>query len=310
MLEQGDTSRDDYDSDSTSIERSLSDIEIVRSAYPDETESTFMHQHHDNFKTHYDDNNDSTMVPTFPLHLTLYLSSKRQAYIVFEWNQGYPTHSPLHISVYRDENNHGDKQRIERTVHAVRTTATECYEDGIEAGLACCSIALETWNDYDTTGSDTGVRDETLEAERTPMGYSNVPSILHLSSSQSTTNSMTPARYQWLTNNEGNMIHDRKSFFLGHVCTIRSESDVKPAIQYLIFNNNKLQRATHHMVRFSCVCVFYSLMFLYHQIPLVQLIPRFSSVCLPNYRRKDRHGKSKKWCIDNKNTFHIEIRFE
>jgi hypothetical protein len=251
VLEQGDTSRDDYDSDSTSLERSLSDIEIVRSAYPNETETTAV-QNHDNFKTH---DNDSTIgaivMPTFPLHLTLYLS-KRQAYIVFEWNQGYPTHSPLHISVYRDENNHGDKQRIERTVLAVRATAVECYEDGIEAGLACCSTAFETWNDYDI--SDTGVRDETLEAELTPMGYSNVPSILHFSSPQSTTNSMTSTSYQWLTSNESNMIHDRKSIFLGHVCTIRSESDVKPALQYLISNNNKLQRATHHMVRISCMC--------------------------------------------------------
>ena len=145
VLEQGDTSRDDYDSDSTSIERSLSDIKIVRSAYPDETESTAIQQHHDNFKEHDNDSTFGAMVmPTFPLHLTLYLS-KRQEYIVFGWNHGYPTRSPLHISVYRDENNHGDKQRTERTVLAVRATAAECYEDGIEARLACCSTAFETW---------------------------------------------------------------------------------------------------------------------------------------------------------------------
>jgi Uncharacterized protein family UPF0029 len=275
---------DGYDDDSSSIERALSDIEIVRSAYPDET--TFRPCHDNNIDN---DDHDSTATtsatPTLPLHVTLYLS-KRQAYIVFEWNHGYPTRTPLQISVYRDDNHHNSKQRIEQTVLAVRATALECYEDGIEAGLACCSTAFEVWNSY---GDDHTVAcDENDAAELEPVFSSNALSMPFESLSQSTTSftttsNTTTVRYQWLTTDEANMIHDRKSIFVGHVCPIRSESDVKPAIFQLLSSNNKLQRATHHMV---CICIRVVVSLCATFILTKDLFVWLFLVCVPTNRRE------------------------
>jgi hypothetical protein len=254
----GEKDSDSCDNGSSDIERAISDIEILRSAYPDET--TFR-QLSDNLDS--DDDIDATTITylmkrTFPLHVTLYLStSKRQAFIEFEWNHGYPTRTPLQISVYRDDNHHNNKQRIERTVQAVRATALECYEDGMEAGLACCSTALEVWNSFDD--DHTAVCDET--EPKSEESTTNIPSIPLLTSvPQAATTSMTrtAAQYQWWTSDESKMIHDRKSIFVGHVCTIRFESDVQPALQQLLSNNNKLQRATHHMVCTVAYCTYHA----------------------------------------------------
>lgn len=253
-----DPGSDDHDFDCSSIERALSDIEIVRSAYPDET-AVVPHSHRDTSNT------TTTKFPTFPLHVTLYLS-KSHAYIVFEWNDGYPIRAPLKISAYRSDNDNHHKQRIEQTVLAVRATAQECYDDGIEAGLACCSTAFETWNDfYDDDNKNINYNKNT-NARVEENDKVSLETDVSMNVPPTTLSNTT--EYQWFSSAESNMIQDRKSIFVGHVCPIRSESDVKPALHQLISNNNKLQRATHHMV---CILFFMTGDLLLLYIPVVGL---------------------------------------
>jgi Uncharacterized protein family UPF0029 len=242
-------------SESSSLERALSDIEIVRAAYPDETTTssstaTVRLKHKTDtteamsMETNDADTTSNSVVevdvvmPTFPLHVTLYLSTTQHTYIVLEWNDGYPTRTPLQIARHRnDDNPQHPKQRIEQTVHAVRATALEYFEDGVEAGLACCSTALETWNNYNSTRDNRNCdEDHHVVVMEQPQVFSE---SIHIT-------------YPWFTSSDDSAIHDRKSIFVGHVCPIHHEAHVQPALQQLLCNNNKLQRATHHMVR-TCI---------------------------------------------------------
>ena len=170
----------------------------------------------------------------------------------------------MQISAYRDDNNHSNKQRLDQTVLAVRATALECYEDGVEAGLACCSTALDVWNGYSENHTD--ICDDGNDVADIETATPPEPSIPNSTAA-------TVRRYQWLTSDESNMILDRKSIFVGHVCTIRYESDVQPALHQLISNNNKLQRATHHMV---CMYVFVcEILFRFYSKILIVLLQDF-----------------------------------
>jgi hypothetical protein len=248
----------------SSLERALSDIEIVRSAYPDETSLSIQNsattptstgsvniddivRHNDNDNN----NNDTNEVHNFPLHVILYLSKQIPvAYIVLEYNDGYPIDTPIRISVYRDNTPGNHQQRIEHTVRTVRKIAQECFENGIEAGLACCSVALETWNTYhagndkNTDTTDDTDTTEIVSSSNLPILSQHPDEIIGI-----ITTATIPSirQYEWYTST-ASMIQDRKSIFVGHCCTIQKESDVSLAIQQLIQSNNKLQRATHQMV--------------------------------------------------------------
>jgi hypothetical protein len=257
---------DSYESDDAlrgrtiSMERAFSDREIVQSAYPDETTTTTTTTTTDGTIPNTDhDDDDDTATPTFPLQMTLYLPKQQSttAYIVLEWNEGYPVTSPLQVVIYRctksDANGH---QRLEETVQAVRATARICYQDGIEAGLACCAAAFDAWNNDPASGCDevhSGVGgttewNDTNERNVTHHATPSVTSALRLHPNTNVTS------YTWLTGGESTKIYDRKSIFVGHVCTVPSESDIQPALQQLLYANGgiqskQLQRATHHMVR-------------------------------------------------------------
>jgi Uncharacterized protein family UPF0029 len=191
-----------------SLQLALADVEILRSAYPDETAVE-------------NDVTDPTL--QYPLHVTLHLSET--AFIQFEFVQGYPGKSNVQVATYRSKAT--EHARLERAVAAVRVTALQCLEDGVEGGLACCASALDAWNEGDEDAPD----EERLEVSSPETGQAGPP--LPLSKT-----------FEWIS---GEPLHDRKSAFQAHVCRVNSEADIKPALQQLL-NNSKLQRATHNMV--------------------------------------------------------------
>jgi Uncharacterized protein family UPF0029 len=197
---------------SSSIERALSDREIVQSAFPDETTI------------------DGPLVASFPLHLRLYLSKEHSpAYIILEWNEGYPVKSPLQVSSFRATD---DYKRLERTVRVVQATASQMHlEGGTEAGLACCAAALEAWSQGDGENRELQQSADLLDT-------------IQLPSSQ--TDEGNGLLYEWTTGTT--TVNDRKSLFVGHVCPVQAESDVLPALRQLLSSSSKMQRATHHMV--------------------------------------------------------------
>jgi hypothetical protein len=186
-----------------SLDRALSDLELLASAYPDETHST-------------------TARIQFPLHVTLKLSDT--AHCQLEYTEGYPETSNVQISSYRSSRS-DEKARMEAAVTAIRRTAEDCLQEGIEGGLACCAAAMEAW-------SDEGVNTTIVEDEEEEVVVK--------------TEQTASKQYEWMS---GEPLLDRKSTFQAHVCRIFSQSDVSPALQQLLQSNSKLRRATHHMVR-------------------------------------------------------------
>lgn len=180
-----------------SLELALADVEILRSAYPDETSCCCA---------------TGSGCSQFPLHVTLHLSET--AYIELEIVTGYPVSSNVQVATYRSTAI--ERQRLERAVALVRATSAQCLEDGTEGGLACCAVAFDAWN-------DSGVQEA--------LGNVTESSLLNVVSSSS---SPTVATFEWIS---GKPLHDRKSTFQAHMCRLESEADVRPAVQQLLNNS-------------------------------------------------------------------------
>jgi hypothetical protein len=212
---------------SSSLDLALADVEILRSAYPDETSL------------------DDTPSTAFPLHLVLHLSET--AYIQLEWNEGYPVTSNVQVPVYRSKRP-SDHARLEQAVAAVRITAASCLSEGVEGGLACCAAALDAFH-----SSSAVDQHDTTKIAPDPIDddHRNGSSSL-LSRSDGAPIPSPPQQqpvYTWMI---GEPLVDRKSVFLAHLCRIHVESQVEPAIQQLLHSHSKYQRATHNMVRAVC----------------------------------------------------------
>jgi hypothetical protein len=199
----------------SSLDLALADIELLRSAYPDET--VFAEGDGDGHA-----GKDHCHL-TFPLAVTLHLSEN--ALMELEFNEGYPTIAALKVSKYRSTKDH---DRLEAAVKAVQKTALECLEDGMEGALPCCAAAFEAWNEVEESCD----RIETASRSHDAAGSS-----LAFDPKGST--------FTWTS---GEPLTDRKSSFQAHACRIASEQDVKTALQQLL-SNNKIMKATHNMVR-------------------------------------------------------------
>ena len=212
-----------------SLERAKADLEMLLAAYPEEV--VLQNESH-NFASDYANG-------FFPLQVTLILSPS--AHVQLELVPGYPIDSNVQISSYRSSPE--EKARMEHVVTAIRITASQCLDDGVEGGFACVGSALDVWNNV-VQLSGNGIYDigAASMADTATLGHggtasSNVPSFLVPSAS---------ITYTWIT---GEPLHDRKSTFVAHVCRLCHESDVRPALVQLLASNNKLQKATHNMVR-------------------------------------------------------------
>ena len=202
----------------TDLERALADVEMLTSAYPDETTIP------------------ATATAAFPLSITLHLSE--QAHCVLQYVEGYPERTNIQIASYRCSHQKDHKARMQAVLEAVRTTAAACLEEGMEGGLSCCAAALEAWNESPETAI---VNDD----DDNESGVSTLSSLMP---------PVPQRRFVW---HSGDPLLDRKSTFQAHVCRmIQSESDVSIALQQLLDSSNKFRRATHNMVRVCCVaCV-------------------------------------------------------
>ncbi len=244
-----------------SFERASADLEILCAAYPEEI-AIFQGE-----ETSYDENGKKVnkMISTleeshseleipkwFPLVFTLTLPAslpdsdeiiqetqeqpkRHGANITMEFPMGYPSSKQLQIVSYRSSSSM-KKEYIEQAANAVRTAASEAMEiyGGEECGLACCAAAIEAWN-------------ECLEREQ-----------MEVSHALQTAESERAARAAMMENENDDDIHwitaedtlvDRRSVFQAHVCVVSSDDMVRRAVRKLIQSSNKIQRATHNMVR-------------------------------------------------------------
>jgi len=205
-----------------SLDRALADVEMLEAAYPTEIET-------------------ANKARRFPLHVTLRLSDT--AHCQLELVRGYPTETNVRISSYRSGSSAPEKARMEAALSAVRRTAGECLQDGAEGGFACCAAALEAWNGVEP--EDDGAGDAAVSA-----GEKNDGTVQEGGGGGG--KEEDEKRFEWIT---GGPLVDRKSTFIGHVCRISCEADVRPALSQLLDGNSKLQRATHNMVRiFTTEC--------------------------------------------------------
>lgn len=195
---------------SDSLDRALTDIAMLQSAYPDEIDVAVAI--------------DGTQMQQFPLQVTLRLDENGNSSITLEFVDGYPIQTGVQISSYRST----AKDRIDAVARAVRVAAEECLEEGIEGGLACCAAAMESWQDFDAQqlhrNNDTSCKEnKSLEIQ------------LPIQSSK---------HYEWIT---GEPLMDRKSVFLAHACRVSNEKAVREALAQLLSSSSKIQRATHNM---------------------------------------------------------------
>lgn len=296
----GDESGDDEDDvsstrDSSSLELAMADLELLQAAFPDEIEIEIEDATTSKIDSneHSDDDHEpprhrqQRTPPSFPLTAILHFSSRREkvvatgtagaqvhhddwgdhAYCQLQMISGYPTMTNIQVLHYHVSNNKNqDEERMKAAVAALRATAQECLEDGVEGSLACCSAALQTWNDWRTSSTPTLIAKEATTTKAIhnknigtendiPTSSASTQKDQHndcgddkdtTTTTVATTNSNTI--YQW-TSTTNEPVVDRKSVFIGHVCPIDREADVRPALDQLLTSTTKLQRATHHMVR-------------------------------------------------------------
>ena len=230
--------KDDKDDNADDdLNRALADFEILLSAFPDETE---LCSNNNCSQQHQAEQQQAT--PTeFPLRVTFRLSET--AWIQLEFIKGYPTSSGLQVVSYRS--NSKETYRMEACVHAIKQSARECYEEQIEAALPCCLAAKDIWDNYDTTYNHTITESEN--------GHDGPNAIT--TTTTSANNDDNNYLYPWITTES---ITEKKSIFQAHVCPVKSEHDVKCALQQLLISSTRIQRATHNMVR-SLFYVFSSL---------------------------------------------------
>lgn len=167
-------------------------------------------------------NNNPSTHHQFPFQVTFQFSPT--ASCVIEWRDGYPA-VPLRIVSSRSSSLQ-EKLRLETALVTFRQHAEECHQQQMEAGLTCCSAALEAWNEYNPNNHVQQQQQEQQQQSTMPTAETN--------------------HYPWIT---GEPIVDRKSSFQAHLCPIESEQDVQPALLQLLHSSTKLQRATHNMVR-------------------------------------------------------------
>lgn len=243
--------------ESSSSQRALADLEIILAAYPDEVTTNV------DMDSIIDETSSSTTTSTtkypmklLPLQFTIHLSE--YAYITMEFHNGYPSKTGIQISSFRSDKSI-DRYRLETTVAAVRKVSLECQVDEIEGGISCCSVALETWNDTETTTTDDlEVNTATATATMPMTSRSGNDGVVDYTSETAKSINQQPQQsssYKWIS---GQPLMDRKSSFQAHVCHVTTEQQVREALEQLLTSSSKIQRATHNMVR----CVLVLLLFL------------------------------------------------
>lgn len=251
-----------------SLQRALADIEILFSAYPDEVRmvetsdediSTTIvpddssirrhEQHQQEQKQNHPEQNHNQH---FPLYIIFQLSST--AILKLQFETGYPISSNITVVSYRCHPR--ETSCMEAIVTAIQNTSMECLENEMEGGLACCAVAKDLWDSYNTTSSAINniANANEIVVDGGDGGEGGVGRILqpfvdfeHQQDEQD-----NDQKYNWISSAT---IIEKKSIFQSHVCSVRSEDDVPMALQQLKYKNTRIQRATHNMVRIVFVYV-------------------------------------------------------
>ena len=141
--------------------------------------------------------------------------------------------------------NQHNKAGIDAVAHRVREVAQECLDEQMEGALACCTAALEEWNEQQERLVLENERQSVLSSSSSSPA-TTVSSVGTGRSQSGTALSMPPPlkHFDWVS---GEPLLDRKSTFQAHVCVVHTEQDVLDALSVLIDNSSKLQRASHNM---------------------------------------------------------------
>jgi Uncharacterized protein family UPF0029 len=164
-------------------------------------------------------------VVQFPIRFTLYFDPT--SFVLLEMTAGYPSRGAgLRVVSFRN-NSSENKARMELAVSAIREASLECLEDGVEAGLMCCSVGLNRWSEGADGAASRTLCDTTDHVMTSDEDAEGSDALI------------------WVS---GDPIVEKKSVFQAHVCLISTEAQVQSALRKLIGGSSKLQRATHNMV--------------------------------------------------------------
>jgi hypothetical protein len=224
------------------VARALADLELVAAAYPDEVELP------PELKNAESEDGANERAIIFPIQFELRFNPA--SIVKLEMPAGYPTRGPgLRVVSYRS-NSAECKPRLELAVSAIRKASLKCFEDGIEAALACCAAGLESWREWSDLPLSKHPTVDRADSEASTSAIAldgNSLVVDHIDNSALPFGSSElPEAVEWVS---GNPIVEKKSVFQAHVCRIACEAQVRAALHRLIDGNSKLQRATHNMVR-------------------------------------------------------------
>ena len=225
---------DDDNDQASSMERAVADVEMLCAAYPDEVAQDV--NSNNRSKNNNDNNNDSD---NDFLCVTLQFSSSAKCQLQILWKEGYPGTSNVQIASYRCSPT--EKICMETAMTAIRSTAQQCLEDGMEGCLPCVSAALQAWQE----GQE---EEEALlvdqQQQQQPGQQGNLAGASH--ANLPLQQQQQHLLFDWYTSQP---VVVQKSTFVGHACHIDRAFDVPLALDQLIRGNSKLLRATHNMVR-------------------------------------------------------------
>lgn len=200
-----------------SLERVLADVEMLLAAYPDEVTCSCT----------------TLATACLPLDVTLHFSDT--AHCTIQFIDGYPDKTGVQVLSYRSSGAN-EKAKLDAAVAAIRRTALECVQEEMEGALACCAAAFQEWAEQGEQQKIHQQREEDLLDSVTKEPKKGVHALFQ------------KRTFPWIS---GEPFTEQKSTFQAHTCRIQSESDVPLALQELIGNSSKLQRATHNMVRIA-----------------------------------------------------------
>jgi hypothetical protein len=239
---------DDNIDSSDSEDRAMADVELLMAAYPEQVFQTT-------------DGGDDSNILRSSSSFTLQLSISASLILEIPRHCGYPTTGcPLLVRSYQCGPQ--DASRLEAIVASVRATALDCQQEGVEAGFRCVQQAVDMWNNFDDSRQARYEHEHEDEDERLSPAVSDDddatdttdhhPSSHDYAPNSLITHSPSPSKnsssliFTWIS---GEALVDRKSTFVAHLCRLTREADVQPALTQLLQSDNKLQKATHNMVR-------------------------------------------------------------
>lgn len=132
-----------------SLERALTDLELLQSAYPEEV-----------IILDGDNEDQVDVLPTnFPIRFLLLLQKDTTTFVKMEIPVGYPKVGLRIISYQAGRNTKSFqrsymKDRLDHVVTSMREVAIQLEQDEMESCFSCCATGLESWENFTHTNDE------------------------------------------------------------------------------------------------------------------------------------------------------------